>query len=184
MLTSRPSALPRSLVLGVSAVAVLLGLLATLQYRWLGQISEADQARLRAAAKNRAEEFARDFDREITRAFLRLQFDASGARALDTTRFAERRARWLTSTAHPGLVQDVWLADASGQRLWRFDLRSNGLEPSEWPDALGPMRERIRERATDLAGARASGAPGHRSPSRGPAAGDPSNSPTTRTWPS
>ena len=94
-------ALPRSLVLGVSAVAVLLGVLATLQYRWLGQISEADQARLRTTARNRAEEFARDFDREITRAFLRLQFDASGARSLDTTGFAQRRARWQANTTRP-----------------------------------------------------------------------------------
>jgi hypothetical protein len=170
-------------VLGVSAVAVLLGLLATLQYRWLGQISEADQARLRAAAKNRAEEFARDFDREITRAFLRLQFDAAGARALDATRFAERRARWLTSTAHPGLVRDVWLADASGQRLWRFDVQSKALEPAEWPDGSARCANGFRKapRPSRTPGARA---PGRRAPSHARVAGDPSNSPTTRTWPS
>jgi signal transduction histidine kinase len=173
MLRSTRSALPRSLVLGVSAVAVLLVVLATLQYRWLGQISEADQARLRATAKNRSEEFARDFDREITRTFLRLQFDAAGARALDTTRFVERRARWRANTAHAGLVQDVWLADEPGTSLWRFDATSGQLEPSSWPAALGPLRERIRETAGALASARAPGAvpsapPSFFRPGRGP----------------
>jgi two-component system, OmpR family, sensor histidine kinase SenX3 len=160
MLKSMGVALPRSLVLGVCAVAVLLGVLATLQYRWLGQISEADQARLRTTAKNRAEDLARDFDREITRAFLRLQFDASEARALDATRFVERRARWRTNTTHPGLVQDVWLADETGERLWRFDPQTSRLEPSTWPVALTPMHERIRAAAEALASARAPGAAG------------------------
>ena len=44
MLKSSRVALPRSLALGVSALGVLLAVLGTLQYRWLGQISEADQA--------------------------------------------------------------------------------------------------------------------------------------------
>jgi signal transduction histidine kinase len=157
MLRSKHLALPRSLVLGVSAVIVLLGVLATLQYRWLGQISEADQARLRAAAKNRAEEFARDFDREITRAFLRLQFDAAGAKALDTTRFVERRARWRTNTAHAGLVQDVWLADSSAAKLWRFDPETAQLEPKAWPATLEPTHDRIREATEALAKGRPAG---------------------------
>jgi len=42
------SRVPRSLLFGTIALAVLLLVLATLQYRWLGQISEADEARLRA----------------------------------------------------------------------------------------------------------------------------------------
>jgi signal transduction histidine kinase len=141
-------------------VAVLLGVLATLQYRWVGQISEADQARMHATAKNRAEEFARDFDRELTRAFLRLQFDAAGARSLDTTRFLERRARWRANTAHAGLVQDVWLADSSGQKLWHFDAPTGQLEPKPWPAALGPTHERIREATEALASAKVPGAPG------------------------
>jgi signal transduction histidine kinase len=149
-----PTTLPRSLVLGVSTVAVLLVVLAALQYRWLGQISEADQARLRATAKRRAEEFARDFDREVTRAFLWLQFDVAGARALDTTKFVERRAHWRAGTPYPGLVQDVFLADESGSSLWRFDAQTGSLEPTSWPALLAPVRKRIREATESIAGAR------------------------------
>jgi len=147
-----PFALPRSLLFGVSAVAVLLGVLATLQYRWLGQISEADHARLRATARSRAEELARDFDREITRAFLRLQFDADAGRTRDASRFLQQHARWRANTAYPGLVQDVFLSDETGESLWRFDEATGRLEPAgTWPEALGSVRRRIRESAEAFA---------------------------------
>ncbi len=172
MLRRLPFALPRSVVFGVTTVAVLLGVLATLQYRWLGQISEADQTRLRATAKSRAEEFARDFDREITRAFLRLQFNAEGAKARDASRFLQQHARWRANTAHSGLVQEVWLCDEKGQGLWRFDEATGQLEPSPWPAALDSTQKRIRESALAFTdGARAQG-PGGPPPSfrqgRGP----------------
>jgi signal transduction histidine kinase len=123
------------------------------------------------SVKNRADDFARDFDREVTRLFIRLQFDAAGARALDATLFLERLARWRASTSHAGLVQDVWLADDSGTRLWR--LEGSKLNPSPWPAALTPIQRRIREGADALAGMRAPTARGSasffRSGPRGPA---------------
>ena len=171
VLPSPRSALPRSLLLGASAVLGLLAMLATLQYRWLGQISEADQARLRTSAQSRADEFARDLDREITRAFLRLQFDAAGARALDAKPFRERWTRWKAVTAHPGLVKDVWLSDPSGKDVWRFEADAGSLGPSPWPEALATVRDRIQERAAVVRDARprpSGSAPGPPFPRPGP----------------
>ena len=171
VLPSPRSALPRSLLLGASGVLGLLAVLATLQYRWLGQISEADQARLRTSAQGRADEFARDLDREITRAFLRLQVDAAGARALDAKLFRERWTRWRAVTAHPGLVRDVWLSDPWGKDVWRFDPDAGSLAPSPWPEALATVRDRIQERAAARRDARprTSGrAPGPAFPRPGP----------------
>ena len=51
------------------ALLVLVGALAWLQYRWLGEVSEAERARLQTSLHERASEFADDFDREITRAY-------------------------------------------------------------------------------------------------------------------
>ena len=64
--------------LAVVAIALLglIVLLAVLQYRWLGQISEAERAQRRATLAAGALEFAQDFDREITRAYLLFQTDA------------------------------------------------------------------------------------------------------------
>src|SRR5436189_5488216 len=139
------SRVPRSLLFGTIALAVLLVVLATLQYRWLGQISEADEARLRAGARSRAEQLARDFDREVTRAFLWLHVDAGSVRSHDWAAYAARHARWARLTAHPGLVKDVWLVDATGDELWRFDPATSSFQAAAWPDALATLRERAHE---------------------------------------
>ena len=45
----------------------LLATLATIQYRWLGEVSEAERARMRDGLRTRASEFTQAFDRELTR---------------------------------------------------------------------------------------------------------------------
>ena len=51
------------------ALLGLIGLLATLQFRWLGRISDAERDRMRATLETGASGFARDFDSEFTRAY-------------------------------------------------------------------------------------------------------------------
>jgi len=153
------SRVPRSLLFGTIALAVLLGVLATLQYQWLGQISEADEARLRAGARARAEQLARDFDREVTRAFLWLHVDAASASSRDWAAYAGRRARWARLTSYPGFVKDVWLVSATGEDLQRFDPSSSGFQAAPWPDSLSPLRERVREIALAFSSTSHSGPP-------------------------
>ncbi len=62
------------------ALLGLIGLLAALQFRWLGQISDASRDRLRATLESGASAFARDFDAELTRAYLLFQADPLGER--------------------------------------------------------------------------------------------------------
>ncbi len=60
----------RRLALPVAAVTlgVLLALLAFLQYRWLGQVSEGERQRMRTTLEARARDFAAEFDRELSKA--------------------------------------------------------------------------------------------------------------------
>ena len=112
-------------------------LLATLQYRWLGQVSEAEREQLRRSLAQRAREFADEFDGEISRAYLALQVPrgeaAAGgeATARDWTGFAASLDRWkATARDSRRLIRAVYLAEAAGSehtiRRWRFhaaDLR-------------------------------------------------------------
>ena len=121
-------------------LALLIGLLAvlgTLQYRWSGALSAAERVRMRAGAQERADSFARELDRELTRAFLRLGFPGASSEA---PAFAERFERWQQGTAHPRLVADVFLAEADG-RLLRYHDRA--FAPVEWPAAWRPLRNRV-----------------------------------------
>jgi signal transduction histidine kinase len=53
-----------------TALLVLLAILGTLQYRWIGQVSILESQRLRAALFGAGAAFAEDFDHEVTRAFV------------------------------------------------------------------------------------------------------------------
>src|SRR6185503_8019721 len=69
-------------------IAVLLAGLALLQHRWLSAVSAAERTRMRASAAGRAEAFARDMDRELTRAFLMLGVDAAAVERGDAAAYA------------------------------------------------------------------------------------------------
>jgi signal transduction histidine kinase len=140
---SSPARQHRSLLFGGCGLALLLALVATLQYRWLDQVSEAEAARLRAGASERAESFAREFDREITRAFQGLRVDGETARRRDGRRYAARWARWSRIAAHPSIVRGVYVVDGDG--LFCFESSSSSFVPAAWPPQLLVVRERLRE---------------------------------------
>src|SRR5262245_62490597 len=65
---------PPALAVAVALLG-LIGVLASLQYRWLGRISDAERERMTATLAARANAFAQDFDRELTLAFLLFQVE-------------------------------------------------------------------------------------------------------------
>jgi signal transduction histidine kinase len=135
----------RALAFAAAGLALLLAILATLQYRWLGEVSTAEQARMHAADQNHAQHFARDFDREVTRAFLRLQIDPATFRDHDGARYTERYRAWAARTDHGRLVKDVFLVDAARDALLRFDAEAGAFQPAEWPASFDHIRAHVRE---------------------------------------
>jgi len=133
------------LVAGVGALLLALVLLGTLQYRWVGQVGEAERARLQAGARARVEQLAQDFDREVTRAFALLQMDEDMLGAEGGERYAARYERWASRTEHPGLVEAVYVVKEEDGTpvLRRFDKTSRAFVAAEWPPAFSTLRARI-----------------------------------------
>ena len=129
----------------VAALLVALGLLATLQYRWVGQVGEAERARLQAGARTRVEQLAQDFDREVTRAFALLQVDEDMLGPEGGAAYATRYERWASRTEHPGLVEAVYVVtEEHGARvLRRFDKVDRAFVAAEWPAAFSRVRARL-----------------------------------------
>src|SRR5687768_11077026 len=103
---------------GVSAVSILVVLvmllvpaLAWMQYRWLGQLSEAERERMQRTLRTAAAQFATEFDTELSRTLVSLQVDGAAIRDQNWTAYAERYSRWVNSSAEPRIVRDVWLVD-------------------------------------------------------------------------
>src|SRR5512144_1348342 len=102
------------------ALLVMLGAMAVLQYRWVGEVSQAGRQRLTTTLHTRAQQFTDEFDQEIARAFFWLQVEPGALQREDWSRYTERYERWLAGAAHPRLVRDIWLF-APGHDARRFD---------------------------------------------------------------
>ena len=138
---------PTPLTLLTAALLVLLPTLAVLQFRWVGQVSEAERERMQAHLRNAAHQFRESLDGEIARAFISLQLGGATARDGFSDRFTDRYDAWLTTTAHPQIVADVFLVDAerSTLRVRRWNPVTHVLDGVEWPAALVPLKPQFEQ---------------------------------------
>src|SRR3954454_25009788 len=124
--------LPMPVIAG--ALLGLIALLATLQYRWLGQISGAERDRMKATLNTRAAAFAQDVDREVTRAYLLFQFDTLPPDQNSASSVAARYDRWQATARFPRMVKDVYLVAAPDGAAWgplqRFNPATRFVEPA------------------------------------------------------
>ncbi len=137
----------RLLILFV-AMAVLLPVLAALQYHWLGQVSEGASERLQSSLRASATAFRHDFNRELIRAYLNFHME-SAAPPVDVERFQiERFENWNRSAPYPQIISDVFVVnqDEQGQPLLnRVNLQTRKLEATGWSRELESLRERFTQ---------------------------------------
>ena len=128
-------------------LALLVGLLAVLQYRWLGQVSTAERERMKATLMQRAEAFAKDFDREVLNLYLALQAESLGLAQHDWASFGRRYDTWHDSAEYPQIVTAIYFIEGEdAQRtLWRYQPHTHAFESAEWPAELAPIRDRFRD---------------------------------------
>lgn len=124
------------------ALVVLVPALALLQYRWVGQLSDAERERMQHNLHNAALQFQDSFNGELARAFLHLQVDSAVVRDRAWERYAERHAAWASMTAYPGLIAGVYLIDAHGGdvRLRRWDPEGRTFNAADWTGPLASAR--------------------------------------------
>lgn len=121
------------------ALLGLIVLLAALQYKWLGQISNAERDRMRASLGTRTTEFAHEFDGEISRAYLLFQVDPPQSGENLASRVASRYDRWQSTARYPRMIKDLYFVQAlpgGATKLQRYDSAGRFLEPAAWPKAL------------------------------------------------
>ena len=136
---------PSGLALLVGAALILLPILAVLQYRWIGQVSDAERERRQRTLSHATTAITQELDVELVRALIGLQVDGIGLRSDDWTAYAERVAGWHKATAAPAIVRDVLLADRGpeGLRLRRWSEDSRRFVDLGWPDDLASYRARF-----------------------------------------
>ncbi len=136
---------PVTLYLVAGAALLLLPLMAILQYKWIGQVSDAERERRERTLKQATAQVAKDLDVELIRAFGGLQVDGEAIGSDDWTEYAERAKAWRAAATTPALVRDVLLADRVGTdlRLRRWDQAAARFVPADWPSDLEGLRTRF-----------------------------------------
>src|SRR5688572_2616250 len=123
-------------------LVVLLPVLAYMQYRWVGQVSEGERERMQRNLETAADQFRADFDGEFIRAIRELTVGTTTAREGSSSNYTLRYTSWLNTADHPQLVADVYFVDAAGDqlRLRRYNNGTHVFEPSLWPEELDRHR--------------------------------------------
>jgi signal transduction histidine kinase len=139
----------------VSLLALLCGVLAVLQYRWIGEITEAERSRLREALQNSLFALSRSFNEEISSAANALfpssgQVDQLGREAAYATKYQ------LWKDSHEPLFQRIALAipDSPSPRLLLLDPATGQFSPADWPPDWTSIRDRLTFRFADGPGPR------------------------------
>jgi signal transduction histidine kinase len=128
-----------------ASLVLLVATLATLQYHWLGQVSEAERNRLRVSLSQRASEFADDFDREIVRLYLSLQVEGTSLDRGDWTAFARSYDTWREAARFPEMLRAVYLVNGSAPETAprKYDPDTHTFVAASWPASLAPVTERL-----------------------------------------
>jgi signal transduction histidine kinase len=136
---------PIALYLVAGSALLLLPLMAVLQYRWIGQVSDAERERRERTLKAATAQVAQDLDLELFRAFVGLQVDGESLKTDDWGAYADREHAWRAATVMPSLVRDVLLVDRHGTslRLRRWDAAARTFVAAEWPADLAAERDRF-----------------------------------------
>ncbi len=130
------------LVVGLLA---LLGLLAALQYVWLGQISDADKDRITRRLQTDTERFGEDFNREIQTAYVNFQSDEALWLNKDWAQFNDRYDFWREKTAYPELITDFYYFENKPGGVLRYDAEKRAFIETGWTDEL----QNIKAKSTD-----------------------------------
>jgi len=152
---------PWQLIAG-AVLTVLLVIVATLQYRWLGEVGEAERVRMRDTLQTRTTDFTHAFDRELTQIYVAFHGEPGIPDPDPAHAIAAEFAKAQASATVPGLIKEVFLLEAQGEQaatLRRFNPGSQALEAADWPKPLESWRERTTAHLGSHGGAVAAIAP-------------------------
>jgi signal transduction histidine kinase len=133
----------------VGALFVLCGVLAVLQYRWIGEVTQAARERLRTGLQAGLNRLSRDFNNEIVTACRAVLPDRPPPTVESLTQ--ETAARFAAAKKSGNSVQwfrriAIAAPENGAAALYSLDPERGIFEPAEWPASWQTVRGRIESR--------------------------------------
>jgi signal transduction histidine kinase len=136
-------------LISLLVLAVALVVLGTLQYRWIGEMANAERQRMRSGIEFAAHHYSDDFDHELTRMFFAFQIPLPEA---NPEHILKRYDEWAVSARDPRIVRAIYFVPpVPGARLQKIDPRSRSIQDIAWPVTLAALQPAI---AAEVAGGR------------------------------
>jgi signal transduction histidine kinase len=129
------------IVLGLTGI---LATLAVLQYRWSGEISDAERARMQSGLRIATAQFRQEFNADLQQLGQSFQPDGNILSRRDWQSLARRLTDVLGSAEHH-YAGDVHLWTDEGVKntqLLKLDRETKAFRPAEWPADMEPVRTR------------------------------------------
>jgi signal transduction histidine kinase len=129
----------------IVATLTLLPALAVLQYKWIGQVSDAEHERLLGRIRNTTTRMCQELNRELMQpASLFMGPGAEGE-------LTERIAEWRSSAPDSDLVANFYLVDMHDEQLElrQYDPASKQFNTISWPDRFQLLRQRLAGQLMD-----------------------------------
>ena len=125
-------------VLFTAALICLLIVLGALQYRWSGQVSEAERVRMQSSLQLAVDQFRQDFARELSTIASGLQADRDSVDRSDWNSVAQSESEWLQAPRSHSVTAVYLLLPAEKQSLLRLDTATGTYLPAEVVPAMQP----------------------------------------------
>lgn len=122
-------------VLLVVALFGLLALLATLQYRWLAQISQSEKEQMQKRLENDSEHFAEDFNRTVQSAYFPFQLFADDWQK----DFVVHYQNWRKRAEYPELLKDFYFVPKDGETL-QYNFEYYQFLPTDFRADFGQIK--------------------------------------------
>ena len=123
----RQTLISRQSWLTTTLLVFLVAVLGSLQYRWLGQVADANRLQSKAALETAVQRFADEFNGELSRLFVALK---AGRLTRDSENLGPEVVRaledWRETADFPELVKGAYLLDAEGFRAVDLHGDANG----------------------------------------------------------
>ena len=144
----------------VGVLAVVLVLMAVLQYRWSLEVSRAERTRIEASLNTSVNQFRQEFYRELVQVSTAFHSDPTADADTFWSPYSERYQEWERTATRPDLVANVyvWQAEPAAEaRLLMLHPADGHFDPVPWPATLAGLRARLEADSQQTPGAAGAG---------------------------
>lgn len=137
----------------VCALAAILTVLAVLQVRWTGEVSQADAERMQTNLHTAVMRFRRDFYLQLLRICWAFQFPEEGFTPKTLKFYADRYDDWMSASARPDMIAALYVWNRTGNQLLRLDPVESRFKPASWSPGLTMLIRNVEAETSGISDA-------------------------------